>query len=87
MKRLIHAAAVLALFATASIASAAQGNTFIGLQFMSATADLATESSSLFTGFAPAYDHSEWGGKFEYLNVPSVGAAFVPALFSSLNSP
>ncbi len=89
MKRLIHAAAVLAMLAIASIAAAAQGNTFIGLQFMSATADLATESSSLFTGFAPAYDHSEWGGKFEFWNMMSEDYAFTVSggigLFSEEN--
>ncbi len=73
MKRLIHAAAVLALFATASIASANQGTTFLGLQLVSGTADLAGEFGN---GSAPAYDHSEWGFKAELWSMMSEDYAF-----------
>ena len=42
---------------------------FLGAQLTNGTADLATELSSGFNGFAPAFDHSEWGWKIEYWNM------------------
>ncbi len=65
MKRLLASVVLLALIATTSFA----GGSFVGLQFTSGTADIATEASSGFSGFAPAFDHSEWGFKAELWNM------------------
>ena len=70
--------ALLLLAVSASLAAAAEGgNTkFLGVQLTSGTADLATELSSNFNGFAPAFDHSEWGFKAEYWNMMGPEYAF-----------
>lgn len=87
MKRLLTSAVLLALTASTSLA----GGSFLGLQFTSGTADIATEASSGFTGFAPAFDHSEWGFKAELWNMMADDYAFnVSAglgLFSEENKP
>jgi opacity protein-like surface antigen len=69
MKRILTAALLLA--ATVAVAAAADGpkTMFLGAQLTSGTADFATEISSPIGGFAPAYDHSEWGWKIEYWNM------------------
>ena len=72
MKRILSALVLLAMTSTTSLA----GDTFFALQFTSGTADLATEASSSFSGFAPAYDHSEWGFKGELWNMMSEDYAF-----------
>jgi hypothetical protein len=69
MKRLLLAAALLA--ATASTSAA--GNSFLGLQLVHGTADLAGEFGS---GFAAAYDHSEFGVKLEYWSMLTEDYAF-----------
>jgi len=61
MKRLVTALALLAMLAMSATASSAAGS-FLAFQFQSGTADLALEDG---TGYAAAYDHSEWGGKIE----------------------
>src|SRR5262245_5456488 len=69
MNRIVTAALLLA--ATVTVAASAEGprTMFLGAQLTNGTADLATELSSGFNGFAPAYDHSEWGWKIEYWNM------------------
>lgn len=69
MKRILSALALIALTATVS---SAQGS-FLALQFMSGTADLAIEDG---LGYAAAYDHSEWGGRVEFWNMMSEDYAF-----------
>ncbi len=78
MKRFLTAGAMLAMLATASVAAANQGTTFLGLQLTSGTADFATQLSTNppFIGFAPAYDHSELGFKAEFWSMMSEEYAF-----------
>lgn len=87
MKRILSALALIALTATAS---SAQGS-FLALQLSTGTADIATEASSLFSGFSPAYDHSEWGFKAEFWNMMSPDYAVTFAggfnIFSEENKP
>lgn len=87
MKRLLATLALLAMTATAS---SAEGS-FFALQLSAGTADFATEASSGFAGFSPAYDHSEWGLKGEFWNMMSEDYAVTLAagfnLFSEENKP
>lgn len=87
MKRLLTAVLLLAMTATASSAY----NSFLALQFQAGTADLATEASSSFNGFSPAYDHSEYGFKAEFWNMMAEDYAVTFAagigLFSEENKP
>lgn len=69
MKRILATLVFLCLTASASLAADNPKTIFIGLQLASGTADLATEASTGFGGTAPAYDHSEYGFKFEYWNM------------------
>jgi len=73
MKRLLIAVALLAIAATASLAADNPKSTFIGLQVSTGTADLAGEFGS---GTAAAFDHSEYGFKFEYWNLMGPEYAF-----------
>ena len=85
MKRMLSALALIALTATAA---SAQGS-FFALQFSSGTADLAIVDG--LTGYAGAYDHSEWGGKAEFWNMMSEDYAFTVSasysLFGEENKP
>ena len=72
--------AALLLAATATAAAAAEGAesyaNFLSIQLTSGTADVATELSSSFNGFAPAFDHSEYGFKVEYQRMMGPEYAF-----------
>ena len=87
MKRMLTALALLATTATSSLAA----GSFVSVQLTAGTADLATEASSSFSGFSPAYDHSEWGFKAEFWNMMAEDYAVTFAggigLFSEENKP
>lgn len=70
MKRLIALFSLLAVLAPA--AHAANPGVYLGLGLSSGTADLATED----TGYANAYDHSEYGVQFSYWNMMAKDYAF-----------
>jgi opacity protein-like surface antigen len=88
LKRFIASLALIALLASAAAASDNPHTIFIGLQLQGGTADLAVEDG---TGFAPAYDHSEMGFKFEYWNLMAADYALTAAggigFFSEENKP
>jgi opacity protein-like surface antigen len=69
MKRLMLAAALLVTTTTAALA----GDSFISFQATHGVADLAAEFGS---GFASAYDHSEYGFELEYWNMMGEDFAF-----------
>ncbi len=87
MKRLLITLALLATTASAPLAA----GSFFAIQLQAGTADLATEASSNFGGFSPAYDHSEWGVKAEFWNMMAEDYAVTFAggigLFSEENKP
>lgn len=72
MKRYLTAALLLVMSAMPSLA----GDTFLAVEILHGTADLATEASTSFAGYAPAYDHSETGAKLEFWNLLSEDYAF-----------
>ena len=78
MNRIITAALLLAVSASAAFAAGAgySKTSFLAVQLTSGTADLATELSSNFNGFAPAFDHSEYGFKAEYWSMMAPEYAF-----------
>jgi len=69
MNRILTAALLLAASATMAVAAEASKTKILAVELTSGTADIATESSTGFTGFSPAFDHSEWGGRLEYWNM------------------
>lgn len=73
MKRFIALFALLAVLAPA--AHAANPGVYLGVGLASGTADLASED----TGYANAYDHSEYGVQFSYWNMMSKDYAFAAA--------
>src|SRR5512138_2470491 len=74
MKRLLSAVALLAISATASIAADNPKTIWIGLQVSAGTADFAQDLGA--SGYLSAYDHSEYGFKFEYWNMMASDYAF-----------
>ena len=79
MNRIWTAALLLAATATAAAAADYPKTKFLAVQVTSGTADLATDFPNPITGpsgFAPAYDHSEWGGRLEYWNMMGPEYAF-----------
>jgi len=87
MKRLLIAAVLLTTTASTSPAA----GSFLGLQLVHGTADLATEASSSFSGYSPAYDHSEFGFRLEFWNMMTEDYAFngsyAMGLFREENKP
>jgi hypothetical protein len=70
--------ATLLLAVSASLAAAADSSKLklLSVELTSGTADIATEISTGFSGYAPAFDHSEWGVKAEYWNMMGPEYAF-----------
>ncbi len=88
LKRFIASLTFLTLLASAATAAENPKTIFVGLQLMGGTADLAVEDGQ---GFAPAYDHSELGFKFEYWNMMAADYALTASggigMFSEENKP
>ena len=86
MKRLLAAVALLAISAAVCLAQDDAKANFLGVQVYTGSADLASEFG---TGSAPAYDHPEYGFKFEYWGMRSEDYAFTASggigLFSEEN--
>src|SRR5262245_23879236 len=79
MKRMWIAALLLAVSATmAAAANSPNGSksSLLAVELTSATADIATEISTQFTGYSPAFDHSEWGVRAEYWKMMGPEYAF-----------
>jgi opacity protein-like surface antigen len=76
MNRLFTAALLLAVSASLAAAADSSKTKFLSVQLTSGTADFATELSSGFNGFAPAFDHSEYGFRAEYWNMMGPEYAF-----------
>jgi hypothetical protein len=76
MKRMWTAALLLASTVTVAAAQSGPAANFLSIQLTNGTADIATELSSGFLGFAPAYDHTEWGFKLEYQRMMGPEYAF-----------
>ena len=92
MKRLLSAVALLAISATGSIAADNPKTIFVGVQVYEGTADLAPAGGAPnITGHVSAFDHSEYGFKFEYWNLMATDYALTASgsvgMFSEENQP
>ena len=82
MNRMITAALLLALSASAAVAAEYSKESFLGIHVTNGTADLASAFGGFgatapnIAGAASAFDHSEWGFKAEYQKMMGPEYAF-----------
>lgn len=76
MRRMWIAALLLAASATMASAADSPKSSLLAIELTSGTADIATEFSSSFNGYAQAFDHSEWGVRAEYWKMMGPEYAF-----------